>query len=124
MGLRVGHLLSSSASSSTSSLSCSVGADALCRTWQTPGVRAVSRSSTGSGGYPVPGVAIHSLGWLNRARHTSGVRAWRGAKGGTVCRRRWHASGDLMGCEAAAVIHLHAVSGAITPHSTVLMSSA
>ena len=39
-------------------------------------------------------------------------------------RRRWHASGDRMGCGAAAVIHLHAVSGTIAPHSMVSMSSA
>ena len=105
-------------------MSCSVGADALCRKWRTLGVGAVSCSSTGPGGYRAPGVAIHSLGGLSMALHTSRVRAWRGAKGGTARRRRWHAGGDCMGCCAATVIHLHAVSGTIAPHSTVPMSSA
>ena len=41
-----------------------------------------------------------------------------------LCRRQWHAGGDHMGCGAAAVIHLHAVSGTFTAHSTVPMSSA
>ena len=57
----------SSARSSNSSLSCSVRADALCRVWRTPGVGAVSCSSTGSGGYCAPGIIMHSLGWLSIA---------------------------------------------------------
>ena len=105
-------------------MSCSVGADALCKTWRTPGVGAVSCSSTGPGRYRVPGVAIHYLGLLSMAAHTSRVRAWRGARGGTARRRQWHAGGDCMGCGPAAVIHLHAVLGTIAPHSRVPMSSA
>ena len=67
---------------------------------------AVSRSSTGPGGYRAPGFVGHSLVWLSTAFHTSLVKACWGAKEGTIRRRRWHAGGDLMGCGAAAVIHL------------------
>ena len=105
-------------------MSCSVGADALWRAWRTPAVGAVSCSSTGPGGHCAPAFVIRSLGWLSMALHTSLVRAWWGAKEATARRRRWHASGVRMGCEAATVIHLHAVSGTITPHSTVPMPSA
>ena len=80
--------MGSSARSSTSSVSCSVGADAVCRTWRTPGVGAVSCWSTGSGGYRVPRVAILSLQWLSKALHMPRLRAWRGAKGKTARRRR------------------------------------
>ena len=112
------------ASSTTLSVNCAVGGDALCRMWRTPGVGAVSCSSTGSGRYRAPGAVIHSLGWLSRDRHTSHVRTWRGAKGGTVRQRQWHASGSCIGLRAVAVIHLHAVSGTIAPHSRVPMPSA
>ena len=78
----------------------------------------------GPGGYRVPGVAIHTQRWLSRALHTTRVRAWQGAKRGTARRLRWYAGGGRMGCRAAAVIHLHVVSGTIAPHSTVPMSSA
>ena len=110
-----------SARSSTSSVSCSVRADALCRARRTPGVGAVSGLSTGPGGYRAPGFVGHSLVWLSTALHTSVVRACWVAKDGTARRRRWHAGGDHMGCGAAAVIHLHAVRGTIAPHSTVPM---
>ena len=99
-------------------------ADALCRAWRTPGVGAVSCSSTGPGGYRAPGFVSHSLVWLSMALHTSLVKACWGAKEGTIRRRRWHAGGDRMGCGAAAVVHLHAVPGTIAPHSTVPMPSA
>ena len=99
-------------------------ADALCRAWRTPGVGAVSCSSTGPGGYRAPGFDSHSLVRLNMAFHTSLVKACRGAKDGTIRRRRWHAGGDRMGCGAAAVIHLHAVPGTIAPYSMVPMPSA
>ena len=105
-------------------MSCSLGAYALCRTWRTPGVGAVTCSSTGPGVYRAPGVANHSLMWLCMALHTSRVRAWWGAKGGGAHRRRRQAGGDRMGCRGAAVTHLHAVSGTMTPLSTVPMSSA
>ena len=98
--------------------------DALCRAWRTPGVGAVSCSSTGPGGYCAPRFVGHSLVLLRMALHTSLVRACWGAKEGTVRRRRWHAGGDRMGCAAAAVIHLHGVPGTIAPHSTVPMPSA
>ena len=104
-------------------MSCSVRADALCRGWRTPGVGAVSRSSTSPGGHGAPGFVIHFLGWLSMALHTFLLRAWWRVKEGTARRRRWHASGDRMGCGAATVIHLHAVSGPIAPHSTVPMPS-
>ena len=105
-------------------MSCSVRADALCRAWRTPGVGAVSCSSSGPGRYRAPGFVSHSLVWLSMALHTSLVRACWGAKEGTARRRRWHAGGDSMSCGAAAVIHLHAVPGTIAPHSTVPMPSA
>ena len=66
---------------------------------------------------------MQSLQWPSRARHTSRVRAWRGAKGGTIRRRQWHAGGNRMGCGVLAVIHRHAVSGTMAPHSTVPMPS-
>ena len=115
---------SSSARSSSSSVSCSLGADTLCRAWRTTDVGAVGCSSTGPGVYRAPGFIIHSLGWLSMALHTSLVRAWRGAKGGAARRRRWLASGDRKGSGAARVIRLHASSGTIAPHSTVSMPSA
>ena len=65
---------------------------------------------------PCTRVLIHSLGWLSMALHTSLVRAWWGAKEGTARRRRWHASGDRVGCGASTVIHLQAVSGTIAGH--------
>ena len=99
-------------------------ADALCRAWRTPGVGAVSCSSTGPGGYRAAGFVGHSLVWLSMALHTSLVKACCGAKEGTIRRRRWHAGGDHMGCGAAAVIYLHAVPGTIAPHSTAPMPSA
>ena len=89
--------------------------DALCRAWRTPGVGAVSCSSTGPGGYRAPGFVSHSLVWLSMAFHTSLVKACWGAKEGTICRRRWHAGGDRMGCGTAAVIHLHAVRARSPP---------
>ena len=101
-----------------------VSADALYRAWRTLGEGAVSCSSTSPGGYRAPGFIIHSLWWLSIALHTSLVRAWRGAKGQTARRRRSHARGDRMGCRAATVIHLHAVSGTIAPHSIFPMPSA
>ena len=96
-------------------------ADALCRPWRTPGVGAVSCSSTGPGGYRAPGFVSHSLVLLSMALRTSLVSACWGARKGTVRRKWWHAGGDRMGCGAAAVIHLHAVSGTIAPDSTVPM---
>ena len=102
-------------------MSWSVSADALCGAWRTLGVGAVGCSSIGLGGYRAPRVVIQSVGWLSRARHSSPVRAWRGAKRGTVCRRWWHAGGDRIGCKAVAVIHLHAVSGTIASQFTVPM---
>ena len=72
-------------------------ADALCSAWRTPGVGAVSCSSTGPGGYRAPGFVSHSLVWLSMAFHTFLVKAcWR-AKEGTIRRRRWHAGGDRIG---------------------------
>ena len=94
-------------------------ANALCRAWRTLGVGALSCSSTGPGRYHAPRFVSHSLVWLRRALHTSLVRACLGAREGTVRRRRWHAGGGGMGCGAAAVIHLHAMSGTIAPQSTV-----
>ena len=85
---------------------------------------AVSCSSTSPGGYRAAGFVSHSLVWLSMALHTSLVRAWWAAKDGTARRRRWHAGSECMSCGAAAVIHLHAVPGTITPHSTVPMPSA
>ena len=83
-GCRYSTRSGSSVRSSTSSVSCSVRADALCRAWRTPGVGAMSYSSTGPGGYRAPGFIIQSLWWLSMALHTSLVRAWRGSKGGTA----------------------------------------
>ena len=85
---------------------------------------AVSCSSTGPGGHSAPGSVIHSLWWLSMALHTSFVRAWWGIQEGTIRRRWWHTAGDRMGCAAVTVIHLHAVSGTIAPHSTAPMPSA
>ena len=99
-------------------------ADALCRAWPTPGVGAVSCSSTGPRGYRAPGYSSHSLVWLSMALHTSLVKGCWGAKEGTIRTRLWHAGGYRMGCGAAAVIHLHAVPGTIAPHFTALMPSA
>ena len=64
--------------------------------------------------HPPPGVAQHGPPHF----------PCEGVVEGTTRRRRWHASGDRMGCGAATVIHLHAVSGTIAPHSTVPMPSA
>ena len=105
-------------------MSCFVRADDLCRMCRTPGVGAVSCSSTGPGGHRAPGSVIHSLWWLSMALHISLVRAWWGVKEGTVRRRWWHAGGGRMGCGAVTMIHLHAVSGTIAPHSTAPMPSA
>ena len=99
-------------------------ADALCRALRTPGVGAVSCSSTGPDRYRAPEFVSPSLVWLSIVLHMSLVRACWGAKEGTARRRRWHAGGDRMGCWAAAEIHLHAVPGTIAPHSTVPMPSA
>ena len=44
-----------------------MSADALCRAWRTPGVGAVSCSSTGPGGYRAPGFVSQSLVWLSEA---------------------------------------------------------
>ena len=75
------------------------------------------RVSCAPGRHLFPGVARWGL-------HSSRVRAWRGAKGGTVCRRRWHAGGPRLSCGAAALIHLHAMSGTSAPNFMVPMFSA
>ena len=48
----------------------------------TPGVGAVSCSSTGPGGYQLPGVAIHSLGCLSRAATHVPVEGMAGSQRG------------------------------------------